>query len=865
VIASFAGALRKWLWVLTASATAGIALHFAAGFAAEPTAIGDDGADGVLPIIGEGVAEPAAPRKIVSRIRFVPYWGFCPTITEIVPEWSHVQAGDLICRMYSPQSTDEKNEKEQALLLAEANAAETNAEADAEIAELESALATARVALRQAQKRLAAVRALPDAGEHRMLLVKIAQNKSRREYTLGRIGLLQELVQFGLCCTEEVTSEQHKHRELTSHERYLQAAFDELEAQCSTFEARKALLETEKAALKVRIAETRQELASQRQRLLCEAARLGDVESARRALDLAVQLRQALSVHAPAAGYVLYGDEWQWWDSDMPTGKISVGSPIYPGQTIVSIIDPSQVRMKVQVKEEDILKLSVGDPAEIAFAAARAKTYHGVVEKVLPVVTARKQSAWESDPHTFERYGQVWLRAGETDRRIIPGMKARVLISPNGGGEPEGAAAGPARVPEKSTLRMMDRQRVVLKGLLVPRSKHWVRAPFEGRLVWLAPHGITIKPGQLVARIEIGLNPDWVREDDDELEQLGCLRQAARLQLDLAERVAPLALEAAEIDVRLARLRIEELQSQPRPDEKILAQNKLAEARWKRDKADKKLDAYRQLAAGGLTSEMEVKKRLLHLDCANAAVLLGEADLEKVARGPSQLDHSLAQAELRLAQAALEKTRARTRSDVETAKAELVAAEARLASFGAAADRRRKKSGEADVHSPVGGVVLRRFSLWEGAYEVHEGEEMWEGQVILQVADASQAVVSATMDESDYYRISVGNPARVTLAGNTELSFAGRVASVTGAAPQSAGESNVKLVQPTRRYQVTIELEDKPPLCVGMSAVVEVFPSPDESPASMPVASSEEAEESAGVGDADATGEKESPQHAQVD
>jgi len=181
-----------------------------------------------------------------------------------------------------------------------------------------------------------------------------------------------------------------------------------------------------------------------------------------------------------------------------------------------------------------------------------------------------------------------------------------------------------------------------------------------------------------------------------------------------------------------------------------------------------------------------------------------------------------ARASLELARASLDKARTLAELDVKAAKAQLQTATAQLEAFRAQAERRLRKAGQAEIVSPVRGLVR-----WCWA---EEGTELQAGWHFMGVADMERAVVHALLDESDYFKVVPGAPARVELAGVLDRTFSGRVADVVSWPELSSwvrqyfGE---KRVRPGQLFRVVVELDEEPPLCVGMSATVEVFSPPE--------------------------------------
>ena len=833
-------ALVAWAALILAAAGVVRILH--------PAVCAQEGTDGTGQVVpraervAEGVVEPAATEQLVSRIYLDRY--FVPTLSWILPEWSRVETGAVVAEMRTPWLRDEKAQREQDLRLAEARAREAEAARDVVLAELEAGMSAAQTGLQQAEDRLEALKALPSSADRRRLLLEEAENDARRSHAVAQCRMLTELAESGLCSDAEVAQANRDRAELASQRRYLDAVRDELRGQSTGIEVQKAEVSARKAAWEVEIAGMRKDFESKRQDLLCEAVHLGEVAPARRALELTQKRLAALTVRATGSGFLLYGERWDCWGIRRVGEKVSPGKPVYHGQVIASIVDPSRLRVRASVSERWILELTVGDEARVSFGAIPGRTYAGVVDEILPVVVADSPGPGRAQRGGNEGYGLVMVRVQDADERVRPGMTATVAFVSgrsarpqlsNAGNRPSAAApprpAGPSP-PRPGAL--------ALRGWLEARSRHWVTAPFAGRAVRVAAKGERVEAGQILARIEPGLQENWRSRDESEIARLESLREAAELRLRLTERTGPLLVELARADESLAELSLGELESRPQASERIAAENALDDAKWELDQAKERLEAYRSLESDGMASRADVKRQELQLAAAKARVDAAQAKLDRVLAGASELELAVARSDLEAARVALGEAESLARVDAEVAAAEWEAAGADLTAYREKAQRRLERAERADVKSPVSGIVIGRF--------VEEGEDVAEGTYLLGVADGTQLEVRAMLDESDYFKVAAGAPARVRLAGVPGRLFAGRVTEIVDwpALPawyrRSLGESRVRR---GKLFRAVVELDEEPPMCVGMSATVEILSPPTGQDAGRVSGSDEEPREGA--------------------
>ncbi len=770
------------------------------------------------PITAEGFARVPKRDWLVSRIK-VEHW-FCAKLEELVPEWTFVEEGHKIGRLFTPALDEDRVAAELRLRSAESALTKAQADAKSALATLLAAVADARAARQSAEEELAVVQSQPAEEDLSRLLLRISRNEEASQYARRRKELLEELARLGLCADVELREASRRCERSDLERRELDAALAEMEASGSGREAQRARLAARKAELDVRIAEARHEFESKRQPLLCKAIELGQVKAASRQLDLIRRRMDAAVLRAPSAGYVEYGRKWQ---ETGPPPKLSRGDPVHFGQQIAAIVDVSQMQVRAHVGEREVLATRPGDRAQVEFEAVPDRTYRGCVEQVLPMVASDGEDLLEIDMEATERKGWVLVRLEDADNRIRPGMRAQVTITPaDPGASAEGLRAelppgNGAQVPEAHGHRAADgpASGLVLKGWLKASELRFLRSPFAGRVTGGAEAGTLVEPGDVVLKLDPGLQQDWLAEVESELERLRCKRAAASLELEMEQLVAPLCVDAAKAEVAMAQTTLEALKERPLPSEKTAAENGLTEAQWQMEASLKALAEFVQLAERGLASTAEVKQRELQVALAEAAVETAQARLDQVGLGASDLELAMAEADLSLAETARSKAEALAGAAVRAARAKLGAADAELGVYQEHAARQRAKAEKAELRSPISGILVWREK---------EGRETREDWWLAVIADTTQAQVSTVTDEPAVCHIRVGASAGVRLAGLPHRTFTGKVSGISDwRAPwwQRQRQSDGK-ERPGKLFEVVVDVEGDVPPCLGMSAVVEI-------------------------------------------
>lgn len=98
------------------------------------------------------------------------------------------------------------------------------------------------------------------------------------------------------------------------------------------------------------------------------------IDSAQRDLDAAVAQRNAMTLTSPVSGVVI-------------AKNYNNGDSVPNGKAVISVMDPSSMKVKVAVDELDIAKVAVGQKAEVSFGAITDKTFEGTVESISPLGT----------------------------------------------------------------------------------------------------------------------------------------------------------------------------------------------------------------------------------------------------------------------------------------------------------------------------------------------------------------------------------------------------------------------------------------------------------------------------------------------
>jgi HlyD family secretion protein len=125
-----------------------------------------------------------------------------------------------------------------------------------------------------------------------------------------------------------------------------------------------------------------------------------------------------LVLTAPISGMVAYKKNWRG-------ATVSVGDTLWPGNVVLSIVDPSRTALKVNILEKDAAGVKVGARAEVRIDARAERAFAGVVTHVSELSRPIERGS-------PVKYFEARVELDEGDPELLkPGMKgeARILVA----------------------------------------------------------------------------------------------------------------------------------------------------------------------------------------------------------------------------------------------------------------------------------------------------------------------------------------------------------------------------------------------------------------------------------------------------
>lgn len=122
-----------------------------------------------------------------------------------------------------------------------------------------------------------------------------------------------------------------------------------------------------------------------------------------------------MSILSPMDGVVVLNNIWL--GSRM--GQVQEGDEVRPGVPFMKVVDPSTMEVRVEVNQEDLLNLHIGQPAQIHLDAYPNMSFSGVLEELDPLGHASDQS------DTVRTFTAIFSIQG-SNPRLMPDLSASV-------------------------------------------------------------------------------------------------------------------------------------------------------------------------------------------------------------------------------------------------------------------------------------------------------------------------------------------------------------------------------------------------------------------------------------------------------
>lgn len=338
------------------------------------------------------------------------------TITWLIEEGSEVKEGDVLVEFEKTEVQTQIDDLENSLLQYETELEAVKAELAIQERDNSASLEKAELSLQMSEMTLERY----EKGEapnqlHRFrLAVKKAQ--SRHDRAVEQFEQVPALAEEGFFTKIQVEEErlrveeaqidlENAQKDLELFETYTYK-MDLIQKKADVKDAKRALINA-KEKTEINLKEKQARVTSRQRQVTSTTVRL----------DKLKKEFEEMTMKAPSAGIVHYGDPAQPWYRE----EIKVGNSVYSGITIITLPDLSEMQVMVSVHEADIDQVKEEMDVIITVDAAKGRTFPGKVTKIASVASSegRNENSKSFRIEITMEPGDFELRAGISARAEI--------------------------------------------------------------------------------------------------------------------------------------------------------------------------------------------------------------------------------------------------------------------------------------------------------------------------------------------------------------------------------------------------------------------------------------------------------------
>jgi HlyD family secretion protein len=368
---------------------------------------------------------------------------------------------------------------------------------------------------------------------------------------------------------------------------------------------------------------------------------------------------------------------------------------------------------------------------------------------------------------------------------------------------------------------------VLESGTIKAREQIIITNQLEGRttIIYLIPEGTRVKKGELLVKLDASTMQDQRIDQDIKVQNADAAYVNAKENMAIVENQAQSDVEVAELTLKFAQQDLEKYKEGEYPNElaKALAEIQLAEE--DKTRALEKVDWSRRLYEEKYLSKTELQADELAYSRAEVNHQVAQRDRQLLEEYTNKRQIDQLESDVKQADMALERTKAKARANVVQAKAELVAREQEYKRQKDKLDKLDDQLSKAEVYAPADGMAIYATSARRGGFHdnrepLDEGVEVFERQELIYLPTAASSMAEVDVHEASLEKVRLGLPAVVTvdaLPGKKFMGAVGRIAPLPD--PQS-----MWMNPDLKVYNSDVYLEgDDPALRTGMSCKVEII------------------------------------------
>ena len=315
------------------------------------------------------------------------------TITWLVEEGSEVEEGETLVEFDKSELEDQLEDARSSLIQYQTELEAAQAELTIQKRENESSVEKAELALEIAELNLEKYEEGEAPNERRKLVLATEKATSEYERADERFREAPRLEKEGFLTKIQVEEERIRLRETEIGKENAEKDLFLYEKYTHPIQLKQKKAEVKDARLALENAQEKSEI-SLKERQARVARHERQVTSAEQQIEKYEKDLEAMTMRAPTAGVVHYGDPKRPWTHD----QVKVGNDVYHGNTVITLPDLTEMQVLVSIHEADIDQLEEGQDVSITLDSMKGRSFHGAVTKIDSVAT----SDWsDSSNRTF--------------------------------------------------------------------------------------------------------------------------------------------------------------------------------------------------------------------------------------------------------------------------------------------------------------------------------------------------------------------------------------------------------------------------------------------------------------------------------
>ncbi len=319
----------------------------------------------------------------------------------------------------------------------------------------------------------------------------------------------------------------------------------------------------------------------------------------------------------------------------------------------------------------------------------------------------------------------------------------------------------------------------------------YLAAPFNAKLAMVVEEGKAVKAQEVIARLETKDIEDRLEESKLELQS----NAAALTEHDRNQQAEVIRLDAqiqtAQNAVNMAQLELQTLKAGTPAEElkKLKLQYTLTESALQRAKTD--LGLKEKLAARGMSSRLEVLQSQLQVAQKEEAFQVAEARYQVAKKGATPLALHIARTALEQAQDKLKWAQQEKALTLKSSQFEREKKRLKRDASQAEVKQLETQLKAAVLKAPLAGtVVLNKSFTREGLKQVSVGDDVFEGNPFVSVADLEKVSLQGEVDEIVLRYLKPGMPAEIRIPSLKGQRFDAKLTQIGILAHERSGRQN---------------------------------------------------------------------------